>query len=119
MEIRERFIGERFQWQGTRCGSGIIPSHVQTLTNRLTPKEIHHSCFDCIDACGIPLTQLSSIWEFRSLSIRSGQACPGFPTILQGLTQKSSRTSATTGHTESLIREIQTNLVDLAELWSI
>lgn len=59
------------------------------------------------------------MWEFRSLSIRNRQARPDFPTILQGLTRKSFPTSAVTGHTESLIREIQIDHIDQVELCSI
>lgn len=36
MGLRERIIGGRFQWQGTRGGSGIIRAMFQSVTNRLT-----------------------------------------------------------------------------------
>lgn len=98
---------------------GNYPIHVSFPHKQAEPKKLIMAVSFVLTLEGFPLTQLSSIWEFRNLSIRSGQACPDFPTILQGLTRKPSRTSAVTGHTESLIREIQINLIDQAELKSM
>jgi hypothetical protein len=74
----------------TACFGNYIPSHVSVPHKKAAPKRltIPSFFFNYIDTCGIPLTQLSSMWKFRSFSVRNVQACPEFPTILQGLTRK-------------------------------
>lgn len=90
----------------------------QSLTNRLS-KNLIIAVSIVLILVGFRLRSRPRYGNPGTSASEVARNVPDFPTILQGLTQKPFQTNGMTGHTESLVREIQIHYINRTRVVSI